>query len=108
VLNAVDAVATGAARNAFCAVRRRPPCHRRPRHGILLFQTTRLSRPAMRSAGMARRVLIVDWDVHHGNGTEDIFYRDPTVFYFSTHQWPLYQGRGAPMRPARAQALGPP
>jgi acetoin utilization deacetylase AcuC-like enzyme len=36
----------------------------------------------------------VDWDVHHGNGTEDIFYSDPTVFYFSTHQWPLYPGTG--------------
>ena len=40
------------------------------------------------------RVLIVDWDVHHGNGTQDIFYTDPTVFFFSTHQWPLYPGTG--------------
>src|SRR5207249_477661 len=40
------------------------------------------------------RVVIIDWDVHHGNGTQDIFYTDPTVFYFSTHQWPLYPGTG--------------
>ncbi len=38
--------------------------------------------------------LIVDWDVHHGNGTQDIFYDDPSVFFFSTHQWPLYPGTG--------------
>jgi acetoin utilization deacetylase AcuC-like enzyme len=40
------------------------------------------------------RVLIVDWDVHHGNGTQDIFYADPSVYFFSTHQWPLYPGTG--------------
>jgi acetoin utilization deacetylase AcuC-like enzyme len=39
-------------------------------------------------------VLIVDWDVHHGNGTQEIFYSDPSVFFFSTHQWPLYPGTG--------------
>ncbi len=39
-------------------------------------------------------MLIVDWDVHHGNGTQDIFYADPSVFFFSTHQWPLYPGTG--------------
>ena len=49
----------------------------------------------MRSGGTAsERVLIVDWDVHHGNGTQDIFYADPSVFFFSTHQWPLYPGTG--------------
>jgi acetoin utilization deacetylase AcuC-like enzyme len=42
----------------------------------------------------AERVMIVDWDVHHGNGTQDIFYADPSVFFFSTHQWPLYPGTG--------------
>ena len=41
------------------------------------------------------RVMIVDWDVHHGNGTQDIFYNDPSVFFFSTHQWPYYPGTGA-------------
>jgi len=48
----------------------------------------------MPSAGNIERVMIVDWDVHHGNGTQDIFYADPPVFFFSTHQWPLYPGTG--------------
>jgi acetoin utilization deacetylase AcuC-like enzyme len=95
VLNAVDAVATGAARNAFCAVR--PPGHHATAGrgmGFCFFNNAALAaRYAQRRHGLGR-VLIVDWDVHHGNGTEDIFYRDPTVFYFSTHQWPLYPGTG--------------
>jgi len=95
VLNAVDAVATGAARNAFCAVR--PPGHHATAGrgmGFCFFNNAALAaRYAQRRHGLGR-VLIVDWDVHHGNGTEDIFYCDPTVFFFSTHQWPLYPGTG--------------
>jgi acetoin utilization deacetylase AcuC-like enzyme len=95
VLNAVDAVVTGAARNAFCAVR--PPGHHASAGcgmGFCLFNNAALAaRHAQRLHGL-ERVLIVDWDVHHGNGTEDIFYSDPTVLYFSTHQWPLYPGTG--------------
>src|ERR1039457_3916559 len=95
VLNAVDAVATGKARNAFCAVR--PPGHHASAGrgmGFCIFNNAALAaRYAQRRHGL-ERVLIVDWDVHHGNGTEDIFYSDPTVFYFSTHQWPLYPGTG--------------
>jgi acetoin utilization deacetylase AcuC-like enzyme len=51
------------------------------------------ARYAQRMHGIGR-VLIVDWDVHHGNGTQDIFYSDPSAFFFSTHQWPLYPGTG--------------
>ena len=95
VLNAVDAVATGRARNAFCAVR--PPGHHATASrgmGFCFFNNAALAaRYAQRRHGL-ERVLIVDWDVHHGNGTEDIFYSDPTVFFFSTHQWPLYPGTG--------------
>jgi acetoin utilization deacetylase AcuC-like enzyme len=95
VLNAVDAVCTGRAANAFCAVR--PPGHHAtPRRGMgfcLLNNIAIGARYAQRKHGVAR-VLIVDWDVHHGNGTQDIFYTDPTVFFFSTHQWPLYPGTG--------------
>jgi acetoin utilization deacetylase AcuC-like enzyme len=95
VLNAVDAVATGAARNAFCAVR--PPGHHanaRRGMGFCLFNNVALAaRHAQKKHGV-ERVLIVDWDVHHGNGTQDIFYHDPSVFFFSTHQWPLYPGTG--------------
>jgi acetoin utilization deacetylase AcuC-like enzyme len=95
VLNAVDAVVTGKARNAFCAVR--PPGHHAtPSRGMgfcLLNNIAIGARYAQRKHGLAR-VLIVDWDVHHGNGTQDIYYSDPTVFFFSTHQWPLYPGTG--------------
>ncbi|MBZ5575480.1 MAG: histone deacetylase [Acidobacteriia bacterium] len=95
VLNAVDAVLTGQARNAFCAVR--PPGHHAtPNRGMgfcLLNNIAIGARYAQQKHGV-ERVLIVDWDVHHGNGTQDIFYSDPTVFFFSTHQWPLYPGTG--------------
>jgi acetoin utilization deacetylase AcuC-like enzyme len=95
VLNAVDAVMAGRVRNAFCAVR--PPGHhanRRRGMGFCVFNNVALgARYAQQRYGV-ERVTIVDWDVHHGNGTQDIFYEDPTVFFFSTHQWPLYPGTG--------------
>jgi len=95
VLNAVDAVMTGRARNAFCVVR--PPGHHANATrgmGFCLFNNIALAaRHAQRRHGV-ERVLIVDWDVHHGNGTQDLFYSDPSVFFFSTHQWPLYPGTG--------------
>jgi acetoin utilization deacetylase AcuC-like enzyme len=95
VLNAVDAVLAGTVRNAFCAVR--PPGHHanaaRGMGFCLLNNVAIAARYAQRKHGVDR-VLIVDWDVHHGNGTQDIFYSDPSVFFFSSHQWPLYPGTG--------------
>ncbi len=95
VLNAVDAVFSGQARNAFCAIR--PPGHHATSGrgmGFCIFNNVAIAaRYAQRRHGV-ERVLIVDWDVHHGNGTQDIFYRDPDVYFFSTHQWPLYPGTG--------------
>lgn len=94
-LNAVDAVMSGRARTAFCALR--PPGHHATRSrgmGFCLFNNVAIAtRYAQRKYGVERAV-IVDWDVHHGNGTQDIFYSDPDVLYFSTHQWPLYPGTG--------------
>lgn len=96
VLNAVDAVFDGRARNAFCAVR--PPGHHAtPTRGMgfCIFNSIAVAaRYAQRRHG-AERVLIVDWDVHHGNGTQDTFWRDGSVLFFSTHQYPWYPGTGA-------------
>ena len=82
--------------NAFCIVR--PPGHHAgPARGMgfCLFNNIAIAaRYAQRRYG-AERVAIADWDVHHGNGTQDIFYTDPSVFFFSTHQSPWYPGTGA-------------
>lgn len=95
-LNAVDLVFQKKAGNAFCIVR--PPGHHAgPARGMgfCLFNNIAIAaRYAQRRYG-AERVAIADWDVHHGNGTQDIFYTDPSVFFFSTHQYPWYPGTGA-------------
>ena len=97
VLNAVDAVVERRAQNAFCVVR--PPGHHATRDrgmGFCIFNNVALAaRYAQRRHGI-ERVLIADWDVHHGNGTQDIFYADGSVFFFSTHQHPWYPGTGRP------------
>jgi acetoin utilization deacetylase AcuC-like enzyme len=94
-LAAVDAVITGQAANAYCAVR--PPGHHATADrgmGFCIFNNIAIAaRHAQQRHGI-ERVLIVDWDVHHGNGTQDIFYEDGSVFFCSTHQWPLYPGTG--------------
>lgn len=87
VLTAVDAVLSHHVKNAFCAVR--PPGHHACSNmgmGFCLFNNVAIgARYAQRKYDL-RNILIVDWDVHHGNGTQEIFDNDPTVFYFSTHQ----------------------
>ena len=96
VLNAVDEVIAGRVDNAFCAVR--PPGHHaRPNQGMgfCLFNNIAIAaRYAQRKHGLSK-VLIADWDVHHGNGTQDTFYSDGSVLFFSTHQAPWYPGTGA-------------
>ncbi|MBI1352832.1 MAG: histone deacetylase [Acidobacteria bacterium] len=95
VLTAVDAVVEGRAGNAFCVLR--PPGHHaRPAQGMgfCVFNNIAVgARYAQQRHGLDR-VLIVDWDVHHGNGTQDIFYADPSVFFASSHQSPWYPGTG--------------
>ena len=96
-LLALEAVVMGEVRNAFCAVR--PPGHHaeiaRPMGFCLINTVAILAREAQRKHG-AERIAIVDFDVHHGNGTEDIFKEDASVFYASSHQMPLYPGTGSP------------
>jgi len=96
VAAAVDAVIGGEADNAFCAVR--PPGHhaepRRPM-GFCLFNNIAIGALRAREAHGLARVAVVDFDVHHGNGTQARFDDDPSLFYASTHQFPLYPGTGA-------------
>ena len=93
---AVDDVFSGKADNVFVASR--PPGHHAEKTtamGFCLFNNAAIAARHAQKRHGAERVAIVDWDVHHGNGTQDIFWDDPSVLYCSTHQMPLYPGTGA-------------
>jgi acetoin utilization deacetylase AcuC-like enzyme len=95
-IQAALAVARGEAAVAFAVVR--PPGHHaRPERaaGFCLLNNIALAVMALRAAGLAQRIAIIDWDVHHGDGTQAIFNADPELCYASTHQMPLYPGSGA-------------
>ncbi len=95
-VNLVEAVLSGRAHNGFALIR--PPGHHAcPNRGMgfCLFNNIAIAARVAQAEWQLDRVLIVDFDVHHGNGTQDVFYRDPGVLFFSTHQWPFYPGTGS-------------
>ncbi|MDE0780377.1 MAG: histone deacetylase family protein [Alphaproteobacteria bacterium] len=95
LIGAVDAVMTGEVDSAFCAIR--PPGHHAEAErgmGFCLFNNVVIGAEHARAAHGAERVAVVDFDVHHGNGTQAMFWDDADMFYASTHQWPLYPGTG--------------
>ncbi len=107
VLAATDAVVERRIKNAYCVVR--PPGHHAtPTRGMgfCIFNNLALAARYAQKKHKLRRVLIYDWDVHHGNGTQDIFYEDGSVFFCSTHQWPLYPGTGRADETGRGAGIG--
>lgn len=95
LIDAVDLVMDKKYQNVFCLVR--PPGHHaesnRPM-GFCLFNNVALGAEYARQKFQLDRIAVIDWDVHHGNGTQEIFYDSPHVYYFSLHQFPLYPGTG--------------
>jgi len=95
-LTAIDLIMDKKADNAFCLVR--PPGHHATREkgmGFCLFNNVAIAAKYIQSRYSLDRIVIIDWDVHHGNGTQDAFYDDPSVMYFSMHRYPFYPGTGA-------------
>lgn len=107
VLTAIDKVINNTGSTAFCLVR--PPGHHACSSrgmGFCIFNNIAIAaRYAQQRYGI-KRVLIADWDVHHGNGTQEIFYADPAVFYFSTHEKGLYPLTGMPQETGEGPGLG--
>jgi acetoin utilization deacetylase AcuC-like enzyme len=105
--DAVRRVLAGESKSAFCAIR--PPGHhalsKQAMGFCLLNHVAIAARTACHEYGIDR-VLIVDWDVHHGNGTQAIFWEDPRVGFFSIHRWPFYPGTGAASETGSGQGLG--
>ncbi len=107
VLAAVDAVMAGEVGTAFCAVR--PPGHHATRDrgmGFCIFNNAAVAARYAQQRHGIERVLTVDWDYHHGNGTQDIFYEDGSVFYFSTHHFGAYPGTGHPSETGAGSGAG--
>lgn len=106
VLEAVDGCMSGAIERAFCAVR--PPGHHAEFNramGFCIFNNIAIGARHAQKKG-CRKIFIIDFDVHHGNGTQHIFEDDDTVFYFSTHQYPHYPGTGSDAEKGRGPGKG--
>jgi acetoin utilization deacetylase AcuC-like enzyme len=106
-LAAVDSVVTGLAPQAACLIR--PPGHHALPHtpmGFCLFNNVAIAAAHSLKRHALNRVLIVDWDVHHGNGTQDTFYESDAVYFLSIHRYPFYPGTGAAHETGTRQGLG--
>ncbi len=106
-ITAVDQLFSQHITNAFALVR--PPGHHATINqamGFCLFNNIAIAARYAQAKYHITKILIIDWDVHHGNGTQDIFYDDPTVFYFSTHQYPFYPGTGAADETGNGSGIG--
>lgn len=96
VIQGIDLLGSGDFDKIFCAVR--PPGHHAEYDyamGFCLFNNVAIAAKYAQESGLAEKVLIIDWDVHHGNGTQHIFEKDNSVFYYSLHQFPFYPGTGS-------------
>ncbi|MFQ5792124.1 MAG: histone deacetylase [Acidobacteriota bacterium] len=106
-LGAVRAVAGKDVRNAFCAIR--PPGHHANNtggeEGFCFYSNAAIAAKYVQSFGF-EKILIIDWDYHHGNGTQNAFYEDPTVLFFSTHDWQAYPGTGDPSLTGAGEGKG--
>jgi len=107
VLTAVEAVMEARVANAFAVVR--PPGHHASASrgmGFCIYNNVAIAARHLQAVHGLQRIMIVDWDVHHGNGTQDIFWRDPTVLFFSSHQDGLYPGSGSTRERGEAEGEG--
>lgn len=107
VCKAIDEIMKGRVSNAFCAVR--PPGHHAESDkamGFCIFNNIAVGAKYLIENYHLKRVMIIDWDVHHGNGTQNIFYSDPRIFYISIHQFPHYPGTGSQFERGKKDGYG--
>jgi acetoin utilization deacetylase AcuC-like enzyme len=103
----IDAVCSGEMKNGFALVR--PPGHHAEASrgmGFCIYNNVAIAARYAQHRGLAEKVLIVDWDLHHGNGTQHTFESDPTILYFSSHQFPYYPGTGSPDEVGKGEGEG--